>query len=157
MLCYSWQRSVTSVTEWVTMPASARWMWTVATSATSWGTLPRSATRRSILVSKWMPAGIVSNCKDFFWMHAVEWGINWKHHIKQRKSSRKHTEEFPFYGLWYAVFTAFGCNLRGDAFHRFLCNTRCCLSAAGHARQLFWHMFLEIKLQRRTMYTTLKI
>ena len=29
---------------------------------------------------------------------------------QQRKSNRKYTEYFPFYGLWDAIFTAFGCN-----------------------------------------------
>ena len=36
-----------------------------------------------------------------------------------RKRDRKDAENFPFNGLWDAVFTAFGCNLSGDDFHLF--------------------------------------
>ena len=34
---------------------------------------------------------------------------------QQRKNNRKYTEDFPFYGLWVAVFTSFGHNLSGGA------------------------------------------
>ena len=76
---------------------------------------------------------------------------------QQRKSDRKYTEDFPFCGLWDAVFTAFGCNSSRDIFHTFLCSAQCSLSlsAADHARHLFWHMLLGN--WRRTIYIAFKI
>ena len=50
-----------------------------------------------------------------------------------RKRDRKDAENFPFNGLWDAIFTAFGCNLSGDDFHLyysqffFWCTTSFCL------------------------------
>ena len=61
---------------------------------------------------------------------------------QQRTSSRKYTENFPFYGLWDTIFIAFGLNLSGDAFHKFHCSVQHHSSAVDHARQLFWRMFL---------------
>ena len=45
---------------------------------------------------------------------------------QQRESDWKYTKDFVFYGLWDAVFTAFGCNLSRDAFHKFLCSAQHC-------------------------------
>ena len=63
-----------------------------------------------------------------------------------------------FYGLWDAVFTAFGCNLSGDTFHKFLCSAQhCCLSSQSW--QLFWRMFLQMQIAKEDhyIYATLKI
>ena len=45
---------------------------------------------------------------------------------QQRKSDadRKYAEDFPFYGFWGAVFTAFWHNSSGDSFHKFLCSAQ---------------------------------
>ena len=43
---------------------------------------------------------------------------------QQRKSDRNYAEDFPFYGLWDAVLTAFWRNSCGDAFYKFLCSAQ---------------------------------
>ena len=64
-----------------------------------------------------------------------------KHHISEWKVVGSMLKISHFYGLWDGVFTAFGCNLSRDAFHNFFVVHNIALSAAGHARWLFWCMF----------------
>ena len=84
-----------------------------------------------------------------FWDWYYPWRNVWRWTMyqlemshQQRKSVRKYSEDFPFYGLWDAVFTAFRCNLSRDAFHKFLFGAQhSSLSAVDHTRQLFRCMF----------------
>ena len=63
---------------------------------------------------------------------------------QQRKSGRKYAGDFPFYGLWDIVFTAFGCNSSRDAFHIFPCSAKHrSLSSQS------WHLFRFMFLQKR--------
>ena len=74
---------------------------------------------------------------------------------EQRKSYRQHTEDFPFYGLWDAVFIAFGCNLSRHS-SKFLYSAHC-------SQQLniidIWCMFLwKLHIHHtQNQITTLKI
>ena len=62
------------------------------------------------------------------WQNVQHWTT---HQLKashqQRKSNGKDAEDFPFYGLWDAVFIALWHNLSRDAFHKFLCSAHCFL------------------------------
>ena len=54
------------------------------------------------------------------WRNVWRWAMHYAHQLEvshqQRKSNRKYAEYFPFYGLWDAIFRAFGCNSSRDTF-----------------------------------------
>lgn len=74
---------------------------------------------------------------------------------QQRKTDRKHAEDFPSYGLWDVVFTASGRNSSRGAFHKFSCGAQH-LSAADHAGQ--FPCILPGKEEHKfVLYITLKL
>ena len=96
-------------------------------------------------------------CRPWRDIHRMTHQLEASHQL--RKRDRKDAENFPFNGLWDAVFTAFGCNLSGDDFHLyysqfFFLVHNIVLSAADHAKRLP-HVFR--KLWWRTIYTMLRI
>ena len=54
-------------------------------------------------------------------MYDIKRRINWKHHINREKAIGS-TLNISYFVGWNTVFTAFGCNLSRDAFHKFLCS-----------------------------------